>query len=139
MTTAIELATVQWSDIPHLVELARPLPIRSDDAINKFRILWCLDFGHLLILRDGNDGHITGYAELYLLNDIPDYPVKPLPMSEDKGRFLYCYVASCEDGKINALTRLAFERFPQVNEILYHRIKRGVKLVTIKRKGPHHA
>ena len=83
-------------------------------------------YGHILSLR--KDGYLVGYAEVYVLDRIPDHPVRPLPVNVPGGIYLYCYAAVCERNHIRELIRLAKRTFPNCKYIVYHRLKKNNQL-----------
>lgn len=113
-----------------LVEFARRLPVH-DDGENLNRIQHAKKNGHIVILRDGVK--LLGYAEVYRLKSIPNYPVLPYPVDDIDGDILYCFAAVCEDWNIRKLIKLGFESFAGIKRIAYHRNKHGNKLYIIER------
>ena len=99
---------------------------------NLERLLHVEKNGHLLLLK--NEGRTVGYAELYVMKNAPSYPAVPYPRNEDQGTLLYCFAAVCERGFIQRLIKMAFDTFPEINEIVYHRRKHDNKLYKIARQ-----
>lgn len=102
------------------IDLAKRLPTDEDpiprlDHVHKN--------GHFLYLKIS--GQLKGYAELYVLNDVPEYPVIPWPKNEQGGKFLYCFAAVCEKGYIKDLIDMAKRTFKDCKYLCYHRHKRG--------------
>lgn len=113
-----------------LLDLARRLPLK-DDSKNLERIRHANNNGHLVILRVGRD--ILGYAEVYRVKEIPNYPVIPYPKDDVDGNILYCFSAVCERGFIKDLIKLGFDSFLTVDSIVYHRRKHGNRVYKIMR------
>jgi hypothetical protein len=107
-----------------ILELARKLPVSDEE--NNERINHAYKHGHVLKLFEKGD--CVGYAECYVLKEIPkSFPVYPWPKNE-LGSVLYCFAVSCEKNRIRGLIKLAQERFPHCKRLAYHRLKRRNKI-----------
>lgn len=108
-----------------LLALSNRLPtkIPVDHAA---RIKHCIEHGHIVCLID--NGEVVGYAEVYLLNKPPQYPVIPWPISNPNGEYMYCYAAVCKPGRIKELIKLGKKTFAHCKWLCYHRRKHNNRL-----------
>jgi len=111
--------------IDSLVRLVCSIP-GHNDCQNYERMKHADRFGHIMVLQE--EGEITGYAEMYRMRSIPDYPVLPLPKNEPDGEYVYCWAASCERGRIRGLINLARRCFKNCRYLVWHNHRRNNKL-----------
>ena len=111
-------------DLLDVLDLMDRLPVDREENVE--RLNYTLRFGHLLLLKE--EGKLTGCAELFRVEQIPDYPVIPWPKDNPKGKFVYCFSAVTEKNRILKLIQLAKKRFPECKKIIWHREKRNHKL-----------
>jgi hypothetical protein len=60
--------------------------------------------GYLLCLFD--NGKVIGYAELYKVMDVPKYPAKQLPNTEENGKTLFVYALAVEADRPRAIWQM---------------------------------
>lgn len=107
-----------------ILNLMKRLP--GSNAFHLSRLGHTLEHGHLLILKE--EGAIKGYAELFRMRHIPNYPVRPLPKDDPSGEYIYCFSAVAERGYILKLIQLCKKTFPKCTYIVWHRERRNRKL-----------
>lgn len=122
--------------IDDILELAERLPVKSR-VNHAARIAHCLEHGHLIQLCEGD--RIVGYAEVYILNSPPGYPVVPYPVNEAYGDYIYCWAAVCEKGYIRKLIETGKRTFNRCRWLCYHRRKRNNALHIERNEYYEHA
>lgn len=107
-----------------ILQLTKRLPASNED--HEARLEHVLKHGHILLLV--KDGTLKGYAELFVMDHIPDHPAVPYPVSVKNGDYLYCFAAVCDQGYIKELITMVKNTFKNCKFLIYHRHKKDNKL-----------
>lgn len=120
--------------IDDLITVCRNISEVITDEEHRKRIQHCDENGAIIILKEGSK--IIGYAEIYTLDKVPDWPVEPWPVSQKGGQYLYCWYTFVDQEyrKSKALTEMIQIARASFNckWLCYHRDKYNHRLKVVR-------